>query len=125
VTLILDAGALIAVDRGDRLVAALIKREFLSGRTVKTNGAVVGQAWRGSARQANLSRLLAGVDVVALDNEQGRRAGTLLAKSRTSDVVDASVVLLATDGDEILTSDPNDLRILCEAASLGVDLIPV
>jgi hypothetical protein len=125
VTLILDAGALIAVDRGDRLVAALIKREFLSGRTVKTNGAVVGLAWRGSARQANLSRLLAGVEVVALDNEQGRRVGTLLAKSRTSDVVDASVVLLATDGDEILTSDPNDLSVLCEAASLGVDLIPV
>jgi hypothetical protein len=124
-TVILDAGALIAVDRGDRTVAALLKREFLAGRSPKTHGAVVGQAWRGGARQANMVRLLNATDIVAVGEELGRRAGALLARSRTSDVVDAAVVLLASDGDEVLTSDPSDLRVLCESANLSVDLIPI
>jgi hypothetical protein len=32
---------------------------------------------------------------------------------------------LATDGDDILTSDPDDLRVLAEAAGIHIDLIPV
>ncbi len=49
----------------------------------------------------------------------------LLARSGQSDAIDASVVCLATDGDEILTSDPGDLRVLAEAAGVYIDLIPV
>jgi hypothetical protein len=55
----------------------------------------------------------------------GRRAGVLLARSGQSDAVDATVVCLAGDGDDILTSDPGDLRALAEAAGIHVDLIPV
>ncbi len=124
-SLILDSGALIAIDRGDRTFAALLKRERLGGRVPVTHGGCVGQAWRNGARQANLARLLAAIEVASLDEDLGRRAGVLLGKSRSADVVDAAVVLLATDGDEIATSDPGDLRKLCAAAALSVDLLHV
>jgi hypothetical protein len=124
--LVLDAGAFVAVERGDRDVVAPVKRERLSGRVPVTNGGVVGQVWRGgSGSQTPVARLLAGVDVVPLDELLGRRAGTLLARSGHADAIDAAVVCLARDGDDILTSDPEDLRDLAQAAGIHVEIIPV
>jgi hypothetical protein len=124
--LVLDAGAFVAVERGDRDVVALVKRERLSGRAPVTNGGVVGQVWRGgSGRQVPVARLLAGVDVAPLDDQLGRRAGMLLARSGVSDAIGAAVVCLAGDGDDILTSGPEDLRLLAQAAGIHVELIPV
>lgn len=115
-TLVLDAGALIAVERSDRELAALLKAELRAGRVPITHGGIVGQVWRDGGRQALLERLLDGVEVVALDDVLGRRAGALLARSGSDDVMDAAVVLLAGDGDSILTSDPTDLRSLAAAS---------
>jgi hypothetical protein len=124
--LLLDAGAFIAVERGDREVVALVKRERLAGRVPATSGGVVAQVWRGGhGRQALVARLLAGTDITAIDDRMGRRAGMLLARSGHSDAIDATVICLAADGDDILTSDPDDLRALAEAADVHVDLIPV
>jgi hypothetical protein len=124
--LVLDAGAFLAVERGDRDVVALVKRERMAGRPPVTSGGVVAQVWRGGrGRQAELARLLAGVQVAGIDDSLGRRAGMLLARSGRSDAIDAAVVCLAADGDDILTSDPGDLRALAEAAEIHVDLIPV
>lgn len=82
--------------------------------------------WRGgSGRQAQVARLLAGVDVMALDDGLGRRAGMLLKQSRRSNAIDAAVVCLAADGDDILTSHPDDLTGLAEAAGVHVELIAV
>jgi hypothetical protein len=126
VSLILDSGALIAVERSDRDTIALIKHELSAGRVPLTHGGIIGQVWRGgSARQAALARLLPGLDVTPLDAELGRRAGMLLAKSRTADVIDAALVLLAADGDSLLTSDPRDLAVLATAAGVHVDVVPV
>jgi hypothetical protein len=126
VRLILDAGALVAVERADRAVVALIKRELTAGRTPLTHGAVVGQVWRGgSGRQAPLARLLPGLEIVGIDEPLGRRAGILLGKARSADVVDAALVVLATDGDSLLTSDVRDLARLAQAADIHVDLVPV
>lgn len=125
-SLVLDAGALVAVERADRDVIALLKREFLAGRAPLTHGGVVGQVWRGgSGRQANLSRLLPALDTTALDEALARRAGVLLGRARVTDVVDAALVLLAEDGDSLLTSDPKDLAALVAAADLHVDIVPV
>lgn len=125
-TLVLDAGALIAVERRDRHVVALLKAELLAGRVPITHGGVVGQVWRGGGgRQAFLARHLAGVGVVALDDTLGRRAGALLGRARSSDVVDAAVVLLAHEDDLVLTSDPDDLLPLAVAAGIDVELVPV
>ncbi len=125
-SLVLDAGALVAVERGDRDTIAIIKGERLAGRAPVTHGGVVGQVWRGGrGRQANLARLLPGVEVVALDDALGRQAGVLLGAALASDVIDAALVLLAADGDVILTSDPGDLVQLAQAAGTHVDLVPV
>jgi len=124
--LVLDAGAFVAVERGSRDVAALIKRERLAGRSPVTSGGVVAQVWRGgSGRQVPMARLLAGTDVAPIDDRLGRRAGLLLARSGQSDAIDATVVCLAADGDDILTSDPGDLRALAQAAEIHVELVPV
>lgn len=72
-----------------------------------------------------LARLLPGLEVHTIDAALGMRAGTLLAEAGTADVVDAAVVLLARDGDEILTSDAHDLAALAEARGVHVDLIPI
>jgi hypothetical protein len=124
--LVLDAGAFVAVERGDRDVVALVKRERLAGRLPVTSGCVVAQVWRGgSGRQAPVARLLAGVEVAPVDDSLGRRAGMLLARSGLSGAIDATVMCLAADGDDILTSDPGDLRTLAETAEIHVELIPV
>ena len=124
--LVLDTGALLAVERADRDTVALLKRELVARRVPLTHGGVVAQAWRGGAgRQASLARLLAGVEVVPLDDSLGRRAGVLLGRARKTDAIDAAVVLLAADGDIILTSDPGDLRALASTAAVHVDLVRV
>jgi hypothetical protein len=124
--LVLDAGAFVAVERGDREVVALVKRERLAGRSPITSGGVVAQVWRGGhGRQAPVARLLAGVEVAPIDDSLGRRAGILLARADRSDAIDATVICLAADGDDILTSDPDDLRTLAEVAGIHVELIPV
>ena len=124
--LVLDAGAFVAVERGDRDVVALVKRERAAGRVPVTCGSVVAQVWRGgTGRQVPVARLLAGVDVVPVDELLGRRAGMLLGRAGTADAVDASVVCLAFDSDDILTSDVGDLRVLAEAAGVHVELISV
>ena len=122
----LDAGAFVAVERGDRDVVALIKRERLADRVPVSHGGVVARVWRGgTGGQVPVARLLAGVDIAALDDGLGRRAGMLLARSGLDDAIDAAVMCLAGDGDDILTSDPGDLLVLAQAAGVHVELIPV
>jgi hypothetical protein len=124
--LVLDAGAFTAAERGDRDVVAMIKRERQAGRVPVSHGGVVAQVWRGgTGRQVPVARLLAGTDIAALDEGLGRRAGMLLARSGLADAIDAAVVCLADDGDDILTSDPNDLLALAQAAGVHVELIHV
>lgn len=125
-TLILDAGAFIALGRDDRAMWRRLKATRRAGQLPVTHGGVVGQVWRGGgARQALLARALDGIDVHTLDEQLGRRSGALLARSGTSDVIDAALVLLAEDTDHIATSDISDLRVLAEAADRHVELIQV
>ena len=91
-----------------------------------THGGVVGQAWRkGGPRQALLAKALAAIDVRPLDDALGREAGRLLAHARRSDVIDAALVLLASDDDVILTSDPDDIVPLAEALGREIEIIVV
>jgi hypothetical protein len=115
--LVLDAGALVAVDRGDRPMMARLAVARRHGLELRSNAMVVAQVWRDrQGRQASLARLLRAVDVRAISHEDGRQAGVLLGQAGTTDPVDATVVLLARPGDRILTSDPDDLTRLASAA---------
>lgn len=122
-TLVLDTGAFIALERNDRDMVTALKAEWRAGRPPVTHGGVVGQVWRHGTRQARLAAALGGVEVVGLDEELGRRAGALLVRAGTSDVIDAALVCLARDGDEIHTSDSGYLALLAEVADLHVDVI--
>jgi hypothetical protein len=123
--LILDAGALVAVDRDDRTMIARLRVAQQHGLELRSNAMVVAQAWRGPhGRQAGLARLLRSVDVRAIDHQTGRAAGVLLGAAYTNDPIDATVVLLAAPGDRILTSDPADLTQLAAAASNRAVIVP-
>jgi hypothetical protein len=115
--LILDAGALVAVDRDDRAMLAKLRASLQHGLELRTNAMVVAQVWRDRhGPQVNLARLLQAVDVRAVSQRDGRDAGVLQAAAGTSDAIDATVVLLAAAGDRILTSDPADIARLAAAA---------
>lgn len=125
-TVVLDAGGLLALEAGDRALLAILKRERLAGRIARTHGGVIGQVWRGgSGRQARLAQSLRYVDTASLDEALGRRSGTLLAVSGTSDVIDAAVVLIANTADRIFTSDPDDIEHLARVAGADVEIVPV
>jgi hypothetical protein len=111
--LTLDAGALIAFDRNDRKLVGLLKRALELGHSFAVPAGVVGQAWRDGRRQARLARLLGSAEVTIepLSDRRAREAGQLCGATKTSDVIDASVVLCGKQrGHRIVTSDPNDLR---------------
>ena len=116
--LVLDTGALIALDRGNRDMHSEIRATRLSGAPVRTSPMALAQAWRDGKRQARLASAMRDIDVRALTEEDGRKAGELLAASGTSDAIDATVALLARSGDLLYTSDPGDLRKLCGAAGI-------
>ena len=92
-----DAGGLIALDRNDRRVLALIGRSMELGIRITIPATALAQAIRNPARQARLSRLIrqAGTDLIALNGPDATAVGLLLARTATTDVVDAHVVVCA------------------------------
>ncbi len=117
----LDAGALIALDRGDRRVVALVARALETSAQVTVPATALAQAVRNPARQARLGRLVRQptTDVVVLDRVDATSVGRLLASSGTADVIDAHVVLCARrTGQAVVTSDPTDLRHLDASLTL-------
>jgi len=108
----LDAGALIAFERNDRRVVAVIARALERGQRIAVPAGVVGQVWRDGRRQVRLARLLGSdaLEVEPLDDSRARAAGQLCGVTHTQDVIDASVVLCArTRGHAVMTSDTHDL----------------
>ena len=123
--LILDAGAFVAFERGDARIRAKLVAARRLGLDVTTTSPVIAQVWRDGKRQALLARLVSATRIDCPDERAARRAGELLAKTRTTDVVDALVVALARDGDRIITSDPVDLRTLVAAARVKSEVIAI
>lgn len=108
----LDAGALIALDRGQSRVVHLLDRVIAVGGAVEIPAPVIAQVWRDGSRQARLARLLGASDVVlvGLDAEMARAVGVLCGSVGVADVVDGHVALHARRRDlAVLTSDPDDI----------------
>lgn len=117
----LDTAALIAIERGDRRLQALLDEASAVGADIAVPAGVVAQAWRGSPGQARLARFLAlsTVTTVLLDEPEARATGTLCGRTGTSDVVDASVVICArARGHAVVTGDPDDFSTLDPALRL-------
>ena len=125
--LVLDAGALIALDRDDRAMWARLRAASDAGDIVAAPAGVVAQTWRGGRRQAHLARALVHCDEVALDGAAARACGRLCAQTDTDDVIDASVAVAAAHfapvaHTVIATSDPDDIAALTSALNAQVSI---
>lgn len=110
--LTLDAGGLIAAERGNERVIALLEAAIARGSDVAVPGGALAQVWRAHPAQHHLHELLADerVHVVALDRDEALLVGSLCAFSGVADIVDVSVVACAgRRGHAIVTTDPDDL----------------
>ena len=116
-----DAGGLIALDRNDRRVLALVARAREHGMRITIPATALAQAIRKPAKQARLSRLIRQIDtdLIGLDGPDATTVGLLLARTGTADVVDAHVVVCARRaGQAVVTSDAGDLRRLAPELQL-------
>jgi len=120
--LVLDTGGLIAVDRRDRNVGAMLRVAQQERMSVRTSAAVVAQVWRSGPLQANLARVLAGIETATLDTFAGRSVGEVLALSSTADVVDGHLGIIVRSGDTVLTSDPKDIKKILNARGVSATL---
>jgi hypothetical protein len=112
---------LIALDRGERRMISLLDHAVTARKAFRIPAGVVGQVWRDGRMQATLARFLKApeVEIVPLDEHLSRSCGELCGATGTSDVIDASVVIVAKDRtDVILTSDDDDLRRLDPTAPI-------
>lgn len=110
---VLDAGALIAFERGSERMRALAREALRIGAELLVPAGVLGQVWRDPARQVRLRAVVNGrtTRVIPLDVLLAEAAGTLCGRTGTSDVIDASVVLVARRARAaVVTSDVGDLR---------------
>jgi hypothetical protein len=110
----LDTGALIALERGEEHIVALLDRALaMPDAVIHIPAGVLAQAFRGGPRQARLARLLRHpqANVVPLDAAIAQVVGVLLGARGADDVVDASVVVCARRYRQpVVTGDPQDLR---------------
>jgi predicted nucleic acid-binding protein len=121
-SVVYDAGYLIAAERGDRVAWAKHAQRLLRREIPHTTGPVVAQVLR-SGPQVRLRRLLSGCAVVAFDANDAAEVGALLARSGGSDVVDAHVVTVAArHGAPLLTSDVKDIERLAAHATPRVSV---
>jgi hypothetical protein len=128
--LVLDAGALIALDRNDRAVWAMLRIAVDDKSEVSVPAGALAQAWRDGARQALLARALKHCDEVPLDGSLARAAGILCGRASTNDIIDASVAVIGAARSRrgavvIVTSDPGDLAHLIDVLDVRVAIASI
>ena len=124
-SVVYDAGLLVAADRNDRDVWADHRARLEVGVVPVTTSPVVAQVSR-SPRQVQLRRFLRGCDIVGFTSEEPHEVGALLSLAGASDVVDAHVVLTASRGrSTVLTSDEQDLQRLSNCLPEPIVVQPV
>lgn len=109
----LDAGALIAVERFDRSMWAILAEARERGTDTLIPSTVLAQAWRGGPRSAPIAKLLEACDVDQLDEGRAKEVGIRLGACGMNDVPDAHVACCATARNALVaTSDPDDIAAL-------------
>ena len=124
-SVVYDAGLLVAADRSDREVWADHRARLEVGVVPLTTAPVVAQVSR-STRQVQLRRFLRGCDIIGFTREEPHEVGILLSRAETADVVDAHVVLTASRrGSTVLTSDAQDLQRLSDCLPEPIVIRPI
>lgn len=122
--LVLDAGVLIAHERGDRSPSAWLDRAAREGVDIAVAAPTIAEVWRNGSRQARLARLLNVCRIIDCDRQLARSGGEIMARAGAHETLDAIVVAAAgIVGGVVLTDDPSDLRPLGAAA--GVRIVPL
>ncbi len=125
--LLLDSEGLSAAATGDLRVRAEMSLAERLGVSVHVSAVTLAETLRRGGRDARLHSLLKGVDQEAVTPALGRAAGELLGRTGRADTTDAIVAVTARGLGRkvrILTSDPDDLRILTEGMD-GVTVVAV
>ena len=122
--LVLDAGVLIAHERGDRSPAAWLDRAAREGVDIAVVAPTIAEVWRDGSRQARVTRLLNACRIIDCDRQLARTAGEIMARANSRETLDAIIVAAAaTIAGVVLTDDLSDLRPLGAAA--GVRIVPL
>ena len=124
-SVVYDAGALIAADRSERATWADHRARLEAGLVPVTTAPVVAQVSK-SGRQAQLRRFLRGCDVVSFGDDEAHEVGALAVRSDSSDVVDVHVVATAhRHRFGVVTSDEGDLKPIADVLRPRVPLFRV
>ena len=119
--LVLDAGALIALERSERAMWALVEAAYDAGDRAQVPACALAQVWNGEPTQARLNQALKLCRTIPLDEDMAHIAGRLRLLSGIDDVTDASVAAAAAMATNfcsvvVATSDENDISQLLRAA---------
>jgi hypothetical protein len=121
VRIILDSGAIIASERNDPTLGAILKAARKNRTPILVPATVVAETWRGPSTHARAAHLFGSVDGFPELNEQSaRQVGALLAISKTAAIVDGNVVAIAIAlrPATIVTSDVHDVTHLLQSAKI-------
>lgn len=109
--LTLDAGALIAYERGGERVREILAVAYARGFVPTIPAVALAEVWRGDAKDARVARLLKACSIEVLDERLARAAGRLRRANPGAGTIDACIAVgVSKRGDAIATSDPDDLR---------------
>lgn len=116
---ILDSGGISALAAGNTTARAVVVRARREGRLVVIPAPVLTEVYTGRRDHAHIDRVINQVDqMIETTPERAKEAGVLRARSGVLDVVDVIVVAEAVSAlpAVILTSDPDDIEALVDAA---------
>jgi predicted nucleic acid-binding protein len=125
VIIVLDSGAIIASERNDPTIAAVLNAARKNRVTVVVPSTVVAETWRGPSTHPRTGQLFGSVNTFPELNERTAKAvGALLAKSKTKAIVDGNVVSIAIARlpATIVTSDVHDIAHLLKSAGIAYAL---
>jgi predicted nucleic acid-binding protein len=125
VNYVYDSGALIAIDRGRATAQVTSHQERLAaGDHIIVPAPVAAQVVRRPPRQARLILALRSCDIAPFADSHVFLVGELLARSGTSDAVDAFVALTAAvERAAVVTSDPDDIGLLLDVLGVRVPVL--
>ncbi len=125
--LVLDAGALIEMERNPRgELSQACDRALDEGARPLLPTVVWAQVYRHSSRQITLTRLRKACQTVPFTDETADQVSRLLTRSGTRDVVDAAVVVAALHHESVIvSSDPADMRDLGRAVGVQLEVVEV
>ncbi len=121
-TIVLDAGAIIACERNDPVLTAVIASARKRRSSIVVPASVVAQTWLGPSTHPLAAKFVGSIDMFpALDVGAARRIGALLHRSKTADIVDGNVAEIAVGmrPSMVVTSDRSDLDRIFTSANVS------